>query len=117
MCMIVSRRKFHALALACSTDHPDVQAFEVRKDDKLVAIFLSDNYSRQFKSSGAWMSEYRSQTKNLGPSVDSIEGIPIVSNNNNLAKGGSETLLSFDGKFKCQTCFHQTKTQKSYMAI
>jgi peptidyl-dipeptidase Dcp len=82
------------------TYHPDVQAYEVcsSSDDKLVAIFLHDNFSGQFKSSGAWMSEYRSQTKNLAPSANSMEGIPVVSNNNNLAKGSADTLLSYDGK-------------------
>ena len=54
--------------------HPDVQLFEVyeeisdtdtqKKSLKLVAIFLHDNYTRKTKRSGAWMSEYRSQTKN-----------------------------------------------------
>jgi peptidyl-dipeptidase Dcp len=79
------------------TYHPDVDAYEVRnKDDQLVSIFLHDNFSRPFKGSGAWMSEYRSQTKNLG-GLDAMEGIPIVSNNNNFAKGSGATLLSHDG--------------------
>ena len=84
--------------------HPDVNVYEVRRnkkgssdEDELVAIFLHDNYARQYKSSGAWMSEYRTQTKNLTPGTDPIEAIPIVSNNNNFAKGsGGATLLSFD---------------------
>jgi peptidyl-dipeptidase Dcp len=38
--------------------------YEVREGDRLVALFLSDNYARQFKRSGAWMSEFRSQHKN-----------------------------------------------------
>jgi peptidyl-dipeptidase Dcp len=88
--------------------HPDVDTYEVRETmpdgtDKLVAIFIHDNYARPHKSSGAWMSEYRSQTKNLGPNDDSIEGIPIVSNNNNFAKG-KNTLLSFDDS---TTLFHE----------
>ena len=82
--------------------HPDVTVYEVRKEDggedRLVSLFLADNYARQFKSSGAWMSEYRSQTKNIAPGTDPIEQIPIVSNNNNFAKGSGSTLLSFDGK-------------------
>lgn len=83
--------------------HPDVDVYEVRdskENDKLVSIFLHDNYSRAYKGSGAWMSEYRSQTKNLAEGMDSIEGIPIVSNNNNFAKGSGSTLLSYDGKTK-----------------
>ena len=85
--------------------HPDVDAYEVRnkETDKLVAIFLVDNFSRPYKSSGAWMSEYRSQTKNLG-SLDTMEGVPVVSNNNNLAKGSGATLLSYDD---ARTLFHE----------
>lgn len=80
--------------------HPDVNTYQVvsqQDPDKTVAIFLHDNYSRKFKGGGAWMSEYRSQTKNLPPGVDPVETIPIVTNNNNLAKGSSSTLLSYDG--------------------
>jgi len=90
--------------------HPDVNVYEVRRnkgdtdEDELVALFLHDNYARQNKSSGAWMSEYRSQKKNLVPGADPIESIPIVSNNNNFAKGSGSTLLSFDDGV---TLFHE----------
>jgi len=84
--------------------HPDVDVFEVRKNGELVAIFLHDNYARPFKGSGAWMSEFRSQTKNLAAGVDKMEGIPIVCNNNNLAKASGATLLSFDDS---TTLFHE----------
>lgn len=50
------------------------------------------------------MSEYRSQNKNLVQGADPIEGIPIVSNNNNFAKGSGSTLLSFDDG---ETLFHE----------
>jgi len=92
------------------TYHPDVNLYEVRKnkvnsdEDELVALFLHDNYARQHKSSGAWMSEYRSQKKNLVQGADPIEAIPIVSNNNNFAKGSGSTLLSFDDG---TTLFHE----------
>jgi peptidyl-dipeptidase Dcp len=82
--------------------HPDVDVYEVTKDSKLVAIFLHDNFARPFKASGAWMSEYRSQTKNLGSSP-AMEGIPIVSNNNNFAKADT-TLLSYDD---ARTLYHE----------
>jgi peptidyl-dipeptidase Dcp len=91
--------------------HPDVKVYEVREEledgtDKLTAIFIHDNYARRFKNSGAWMSEYRTQTKNLPASDDEdayLEGIPIISNNNNFAKGAN-TLLSYDD---ASTCFHE----------
>jgi peptidyl-dipeptidase Dcp len=89
--------------------HPDVVTYEVHEKapdgtDRLVSLFIQDNYARAHKASGAWMSEYRSQTKNLGSSAASIEGIPVVSNNNNLAKGKGQTLLSYDD---ARTLFHE----------
>ena len=91
--------------------HPDVNVYEVRRakknvseDDELVAIFLHDNYARPYKSSGAWMSEYRTQKKNLMNGSDPMEAIPIVCNNNNFSKGSEVTLLSFDDGV---TLFHE----------
>lgn len=89
--------------------HPDAQAYEVREpdgstgEDKLVAIFIADNFSRPFKSSGAWMSEYRGQTKNVSQGESEVLKIPIISNNNNFARG-DPTLLSFDDAV---TLFHE----------
>lgn len=81
--------------------HPDVNAYEVRgPGDKLVGVFLHDNFARPSKRSGAWMSHYRQQTKNGGAVT------PIVVNNNNFAKSapGQPTLLSFDD---VRTLFHE----------
>jgi peptidyl-dipeptidase Dcp len=78
--------------------HPDVRLWEVRgRDNALVGIFLGDNFARSSKRSGAWMSVYRSQSD--------IDGgtLPIVVNNNNVAKA-SPTLLSFDD---VKTLFHE----------
>lgn len=87
--------------------HPDVECFKVYEtlpdgSDRLVCLFLHDNFARSYKNGGAWMSEFRSQTKNLG-GLDEMEGIPIVVNNNNLAKS-SPTLLSYDD---ATTFFHE----------
>ncbi len=84
--------------------HSDADLYEVREGDKLVALFIHDNFARPFKSSGAWMSEYRSQTRNLPEGADAVEAVPIVSNNNNFAKGHPKTLLSFDDS---TTLFHE----------
>jgi len=89
--------------------HPDVNTYEVRETledgtDKLVAIFLHDNYARKYKASGAWMSEFRGQTKNLAPGDDEVQGVPIIANNNNFAKTSGQTLLSFDD---ATTLFHE----------
>ncbi|MEO8153013.1 MAG: M3 family metallopeptidase [Rhizobacter sp.] len=83
--------------------HPDVKVYEVRQaeDDGLIGVFLHDNFARPTKRSGAWMSLYRSQSRN------GTEGVlPIVVNNNNFAKGaaGEPTLLSFED---ARTLFHE----------
>jgi peptidyl-dipeptidase Dcp len=81
--------------------HPDVKAYEVRgASDRLVGVFLHDNFARPSKRSGAWMSLYRQQTRNGGAVT------PIVVNNNNFAKAapGQPTLLSFDD---VRTLFHE----------
>lgn len=89
--------------------HPDVDTYEVYQTaedgtETLKSIFIHDNFARKFKSSGAWMSEYRGQTKNLADNADAMEGIPIISNNNNFAKSSGPTLLSFDD---ANTLFHE----------
>jgi len=81
--------------------HPDVKAYEViGRDGRVAGVFLHDNFARQSKKSGAWMSAYRWQSR--------IDGavLPIIVNNNNFAKGapGAPTLLSFDD---ARTLFHE----------
>ena len=82
--------------------HPDVVAYEVHDDaaGRLIGIFLHDNFARQTKRSGAWMSALRLQGRNGG------ESLPVIMNNNNFAKGapGEPTLLSFDD---ARTLFHE----------
>ena len=93
--------------------HPDVVAYEVHDvgvpasgsedapaSGKLIGIFLHDNFARQTKRSGAWMSALRWQCRNGG--ID----LPVIMNNNNFAKGapGEPTLLSFDD---ARTLFHE----------
>ena len=81
--------------------HPDVKVYEVQNaDGSLLGIFLHDNFSRTTKRGGAWMSNYRLQSR--------IDGdvLPIIVNNNNFARGaeGKPTLLSFDD---ARTLFHE----------
>ena len=85
--------------------HPDVKVYEVRGEgDRLVGVFLHDNFARTSKRSGAWMSSYRMQSRNTGPAGGTVT--PIVVNNNNFARGapGEPTLLSFDD---ARTLFHE----------
>jgi peptidyl-dipeptidase Dcp len=86
--------------------HPDVKVYEVREtisngEDLKIGLFLHDNYSRQYKRSGAWMSDYRSQSRNNND--DNKHITPIIVNNNNFAKS-IDTLLSFDDAV---TLFHE----------
>jgi len=81
--------------------HADVRVFEVRgRDDRMIGVFLSDNYARPNKRGGAWMSAYRWQSRADG------ETLPVIVNNNNFAKApaGEPTLLSADDM---RTLFHE----------
>ncbi|HTN48071.1 MAG TPA: M3 family metallopeptidase [Burkholderiaceae bacterium] len=81
--------------------HSDVKVYEVRgRDDRVVGVFLHDNFARPTKRGGAWMSAYRVQSRISG------DVLPIIVNNNNFAKGtaGEPTLLSLDD---ARTLFHE----------
>lgn len=78
--------------------HPDVRAYEVHDaEGRALGLFIQDNFARPSKRSGAWMSSYALQWRNGDVQL------PVVSNNNNFAKG-SPTLLSFDD---VRTLFHE----------
>jgi peptidyl-dipeptidase Dcp len=80
--------------------HPDVRVFEVAKNGARVGLWYFDPYARPGKSSGAWMSEYRSQERFAGAVT------PIVSNNANFMKAaaGEPVLISWDDAV---TLFHE----------
>jgi peptidyl-dipeptidase Dcp len=75
--------------------HPDVKVYKVTEmlqsnsnsqEERLVGIFLHDNFSRSGKQSGAWMSELRTQARNGRDNVSAELSVPIILNNNNFAK-------------------------------
>jgi len=81
--------------------HPDVRVWEVTDGQgHHVGLWFFDPYARPGKTSGAWMNEYRPQSR--------LEGeIPvIVSNNANFVKGrpGEPILISWDD---ARTLFHE----------
>jgi peptidyl-dipeptidase Dcp len=80
--------------------HPDVRAFEVKRDGRHVGLFLGDYFARPSKHSGAWMSGWRKQEKLAGDIT------PVVVNVMNFAKSapGEPTLLSLDD---ARTLFHE----------
>ncbi len=84
------------------TYHPDVRVFEVKRAEKLIGVFLSDNFARPTKQGGAWMSGYQWQTRNAGTGAV----IPIIGNHNNFSKPpeGQPALLTFDD---VRTLFHE----------
>ena len=84
--------------------HPDARLFEVRSaaDGAMVGIFIADPYTRPTKRGGAWMNDYRCQSRNRPGAYP----YPIIVNNTNFAKApeGKPTLLSLD---EVRTLFHE----------
>ncbi len=82
--------------------HPDVTVYEVKDKTtgKHVGLWYFDPYAREGKRSGAWMNEYREQSRING------DVKPIVSNNSNFIKGkpGEPVLISWDD---ATTMFHE----------
>jgi peptidyl-dipeptidase Dcp len=80
---------------------PGVRTFEVKRDGKVVGLLYLDNYARDGKRSGAWMTTYRDQFKLSGKN-----NVVLASNNNNFVKGagGKPTLISIDD---ATTLFHE----------
>lgn len=84
--------------------HPDVRTYEVidRALGRPIGLFVQDNFARPFKRGGAWMSALRWQSRSGPNGAD----LPIITNNNNFAKGapGQPTLLGLDD---LRTLFHE----------
>jgi peptidyl-dipeptidase Dcp len=80
--------------------HPDVRVFEVRRGGRQAGLWYFDPFARPGKSSGAWMSEYRTQERFAG------QVTPIVSNNANFVKAapGEPVLVSWADAV---TLFHE----------
>lgn len=80
--------------------HPDCKAWEVRKENQHLAVFIGDYFARPGKRSGAWCSAFRSQW-NFGGRVR-----PITVNVCNFVKPEADEpcLLSFDDT---RTLFHE----------
>ncbi|MEE9452788.1 MAG: M3 family metallopeptidase [Paracoccaceae bacterium] len=80
--------------------HGDARAWEVRKGDRHIGVFIGDYFARSSKRSGAWCSRFRAQS-NLG-----VEVRPITINVCNFAKppAGEAALLTFDD---ARTLFHE----------
>lgn len=83
--------------------HPDQTVYEVKNKmtGKHVGLWYFDPYAREGKDSGAWMNQYRDQSRIGGKAITTI-----VSNNSNFIKGkpGEPVLISWDD---ATTMFHE----------
>jgi len=82
--------------------HEDVRTYEVKEaDGSHIGILYTDYYPRASKRGGAWMGEYRGQSKRDGRMVT-----PVITNCGNFSKptGDQPALLSLD---EVLTLFHE----------
>ncbi len=85
-----------------SVYHPDVKVFEVLEaDGKHLGVLYTDYFPRDSKRSGAWMSEFTSQSNMDGKFIS-----PVIYNVGNFTKPTKDkpALLSFDD---VNTLFHE----------
>ena len=83
--------------------HPDVKVYEVyEKDGKLLGILYADFYYREGKSPGAWMTEFRAETKDDNGNKE----IPLISIVCNFSKpvGNTPVLLT---PYEVETFLHE----------
>ena len=80
--------------------HPDARAWEVRRGERHMGVFVGDWFARPSKRSGAWCTSFRGQNR-----LDA-EVRPIALNVCNFAKApdGAPSLLTFDD---ARTLFHE----------
>jgi peptidyl-dipeptidase Dcp len=92
--------------------HPDVRTFEVtdKRNGEIVGLFYLDNFAREGKRSGAWMTTYRSRASLLD------DRIVLASNNNNFNKSeaGKPVLISLDD---AETLFHEFGHAIHYLLV
>jgi peptidyl-dipeptidase Dcp len=84
------------------TYHKDVEVFEVKDaDGSHIGIYYADYFPRASKRNGAWMSEYRKQSRQGG-----VDVTPIICNVSNVSKPTADkpALLSTD---EVATLFHE----------
>lgn len=83
--------------------HPEVKVYEVKdKDNKHVAVFMTDYFPRPSKRQGAWMSEFKGAFED----ADGTSARPIVYNVGNFTRPTADTpaLLTLD---EVATMFHE----------
>ncbi|MCR5445209.1 MAG: M3 family metallopeptidase [Bacteroidales bacterium] len=98
--------RLYGLTFSERTDLPtynkEARAFEVKDGDQVIGILYMDFYPRASKRSGAWMTEFRGQKRDLeGNNI-----IPIIQVVCNFTKPTADrpSLLNFD---ESETLFHE----------
>ncbi len=84
------------------TYHKDAKVFEVQEaDGSHIGILYVDYFPRASKRGGAWMNEFREQSKQGGKNIT-----PVITNNGNFSKpaGDKPALLTFE---EVSTLFHE----------
>ncbi len=83
-----------------TTFHADMQTYKVLRNGELVGVWYFDPYARDGKNSGAWETEYQSQSRFPHPHK------VVCSNNTNFIKPepGKPVLISWDD---AETMFHE----------
>ena len=84
------------------TYHKDAKVFEVQEaDGSHIGILYVDYFPRASKRGGAWMNEFREQSRQGGKNIH-----PVITNNGNFSKptGDKPALLTFE---EVSTLFHE----------
>lgn len=82
--------------------HPDVTVYQAKESDgTYIGLIYTDFYARDTKGGGAWMDNFRKQSRRKG-----VDNPPIITMNCNFSKtvGETPTLLTFD---EVETLFHE----------
>ncbi|MDC1402646.1 M3 family metallopeptidase [Flavobacteriaceae bacterium] len=93
--------KLYGLSFEINPDievyHPDVLAYEVKKDGAFHAVLYADFHPREGKRNGAWMTSYRSQSKDQRPHISIVCNFSLPTKE-------TPALLSFN---EVTTLFHE----------
>ena len=82
--------------------HPDVNTFEVKRDDKHVGILMIDNYPRLSKRGGAWCGAFRGQSRDINGKM--IYPIVTMVTNSTPPTSDKPALLTSE---EASTLFHE----------
>ena len=104
--MFFVANKLYGLSFTRRTDipkyHPDVNTFEVQRDNKHVGILMIDNYPRLSKRGGVWCGAFRGQSRDINGKM--ISPIVTMVTNSTPPIDGKPSLLTSE---EASTLFHE----------